>query len=197
MALNWPAIPLRAWYTTVRPQPGAQAKCAVVASSQSLNVRRGLIAAALSACGGAAACFALTWSILLVKWWVMQTPALDRRYDADDLSSFIVYPAVGCAFAFACAGWATFAPRGRWRFARTLALVVLVPVAIWVIVSCTGLFPHRLRKHAYFPDTSTEVVVFIALPIIATAVVTIRRMRVVSNDPGTSALTSLNQTERR
>ena len=46
----------------------------------------------------------------------------------------ILFPATGITFILAATGWATFAPRGKYNFTWTLALIFLLTVASWCII---------------------------------------------------------------
>ena len=80
------------------------------------------------------------------RWIVQGASEFDRGYDLHWLPQRLIYPAVGTAFVFAAAGWATFAARGGYRFARTFATIFAISVPCWFALAVLGISPPRYKK---------------------------------------------------
>jgi hypothetical protein len=142
-----------------------------------LNIKRGLIATCLSALAGAAGCVVVAAGIYVYRWVTSGPTGTDVQGDFQYLKTYLHYPVVGCAVVFAFAGWATFAPIRPHRFARTLLLVFLISVPCWIVLSALQITPPRLKsiQHPlYYPS---EILVLIGPPLMAAAVLTVRRLR--------------------
>jgi len=87
----------------------------------------------------------------------------------------LAFPFLGCGAVGAATGWATRAPHGRHRIARTLVLVVLGSIPIVALLSRLKEPIHRYKsiEHPlYYPSE----VLFLALPpITVAAVLTLKR----------------------
>jgi hypothetical protein len=112
-------------------------------------------------------------------WWSAWGSAeIDRAYDLHVVLPDIPGLVVG-ATVFACAGWATLAPRRTHRFARTLANIVTITVPLWCVVgwvvSTMGLTPvrHKGVEHpAWYPSEIAVAIVCLLVPILVAAVLT-------------------------
>jgi hypothetical protein len=144
----------------------------------SLAFSRGLLAAILCGLGGAVASVAVALGFTVCRWLVSGTTEYDRlRIDLRSLESDMVIPIIGCAIVFACAGWATFAPAGTYRFARSLVVVFLVSVALWYVIGSMELTPRRYRGIEHPLLYASELIVLMASPMLAAALLTVIRIR--------------------
>jgi len=99
-----------------------------------LNVLRGLRAALLLGIVGAAATALVAFCFMANGWFLNGTDALER---SDDLRYFPFKFAIaifGVSLLFAATGWATYAPRGEYRFTITLGILAVTSVALWILI---------------------------------------------------------------
>ncbi len=134
---------------------------------------RGLYGALLGAAVGAVVPVAIVLGCTVCWWHAQGSSELDRTYDRHavllDIPSLVV---VG-ATVFACAGWATFAPRGSHRFAGTLAIVTGITVPLWYVVLWVvrklEFTPTRYKgvEHpSWYPSEIAVAIVCLAIPIV-------------------------------
>jgi hypothetical protein len=146
-----------------------------------LNPVRGLFAAVVGASVGAVAPIVVLFGLAALRWWVRGAPEFDRRYDFAWIRDALPGPVVGCATVFACAGWATYAPRGGFRLVRTLAIVTAISLAIWCLPGWVSLWaeitPRRLKGIEHPVFYASEWIVLVGPPIVAAALVTAVRAR--------------------
>ena len=112
----------------------------------SLNLPRGLLATILCGLLGPLAAMSLALGFIVCKWLVAGAAENDLQYDLKYLPETMIYPLVGCAAVFACAGWATFAPAVAGRFTKSLAIIFSVSVSLWFIIGVLELTPRRVRS---------------------------------------------------
>src|SRR5262245_23863485 len=115
----------------IRLAPSRAEVTVVQAQQTSLRVWRGLCGLVLGALGGPVAAVAVALGYTLCCWILSGTNEIDREHDLQELQENMVWPVMGCAVVCACAGWATLAPPGKWSFARSLAFIFFVSVALW------------------------------------------------------------------
>ena len=110
-----------------------------------------------------------------LRWVVEGTSDFDRRFDLDWLPKKAIFPAIGTGFVFAGAAWASFAPCGVHRFARTLAIVFAVSVPSWYALAIAGMTVPRLKSIQHPLIYPREVFLLAAPPILAGLVLAARR----------------------
>jgi hypothetical protein len=138
---------------------------------------RGILAAMLGALGGALTPITILGSFTVCRWYFEGTPAIDRQWDLDRFQGKLLWPVIAFATVSSCAAWATVAPRGTYRFAKTLAIVFSVSLPLWFAPLLLGLSPRQPRKSADHPAIyRSELVVMIGAPLIATALLTAIRI---------------------
>jgi hypothetical protein len=126
----------------------------------------GAVAPAVIALGGAAC------------WWhAWGSSELDRAYDRHAVLPHIPGLVVIGATLFACAGGATLAPRGAYRFTRTLAIVIAITVPLWCsigwVVRSLEFTPVRYKgtEHpAWYLSGMAVAIVCLIIPIVVAAV---------------------------
>jgi hypothetical protein len=106
----------------------------VDAATAKLNIRRGLIATGIGlVVGGLIPATAIVAFGVYRLLFPSHIPS-GRLFDfLADLSAYWKLPVFGCAVFLGCAAWATYSPPGAWRFSLTLATLVIVSVASWMI----------------------------------------------------------------
>ncbi len=109
------------------------------------------------------------------RWIVQGASEFDRGYDLHWLPQRLIYPAVGTAFVFAAAGWATFAARGGYRFARTFATIFAISVPCWFALAVLGISPPRYKNLDHPLIYYAEALMFAIPPLAAALVLSIRR----------------------
>ena len=162
--------------TPVNPY-AAPASIPTALNARTLEPLRGMRAAAAAAAIGAVAPAALMLAFTVCRWAVQGSSAFDRQFDLLRLKRDLLGPIIGCSCVFACAGWATFAPAGVFRFARSLAIVFTSSLPVWFVLSSMQLTPRRIgyvRDPAIYPS---EFLVIVAPPILAAGIVTLVRMK--------------------
>ena len=142
-----------------------------------LNPVRGLLAAVVGASAGAVAPIAIMVACVVLRWWITGASDFDRRYDIGWIRENLPGPVIGCAMVCACAAWATFAPRGSFRFARTLAIVTAISFCLWFVVGSMELTPRRLKGIEHPMFYPSELLLLMGPPIVAAALVTAIRVR--------------------
>ena len=141
-----------------------------------LNFVRGFRAAGVGALVGAATPIVILVGLTVFRWWIWGAFAIDRRDDISWLMQALPYPLVGCATVLACAGWVTYAPRGAFRFASSLALIFFVNLPLWYGFGSLLITPRR--SHSDPPASfSVEAIVIVVPPIAVAALVTLCRVR--------------------
>jgi hypothetical protein len=108
---------------------------------------RGFHGAILGAAFGAVAPAVIVLGGAVCWWHASRSSEIDRAYDRHAVLPHIPGLAAIGAILFASAGWATLAPRGTYRFTRTLAIVIAITVplwcSIWWVVRSMELTPVR------------------------------------------------------
>lgn len=100
-----------------------------------MNIRRGLLATALSAIVGALIPASVAAAYAVFRWLNPAFVPSNRMHDfLGELLEYWTYPVCGVAVFFGCAAWASFAPAGTWRFVPSLLVVFTVSFACWFVV---------------------------------------------------------------
>jgi len=114
------------------------------------------------------------------EWVIAGASEFDRNSDLQTLQNKIELPVIGCSLVCACAAWATFAPAGTFRFARSLAIIFAVCVPVWFIlghvVNTMGAVPLRLKGTHHPTLYPIEWILLMAPPILVTAILTATRI---------------------
>lgn len=147
-----------------------------------LRIARGLLAA-----GSFGIIVAVVVAGLLVlKCWL--APEVFDRSLQDELRWFFqrkgIYPVIGCAAVCACAAWATYAPRGTFRFAGSLAIVCGTTIPLWYFL--TSLHPRR-KGDDFGVDNPSDLAILIVPPILVAVVLTVVRMYQAPKERSTTA----------
>jgi predicted permease len=108
-----------------------------------LNYLRGSCFALLFGAIGFASPILVMVGYTVLSWRIHETREFDRKYDLRILQRELIFPAVGTAWVFAATGWATFATRSKYRFAKTLAIIVSISVPLWYLLAVIGMSPPR------------------------------------------------------
>jgi hypothetical protein len=147
-----------------------------------VRVFRGLCGGIVGGAGAVAIVAVLWLSFLSVRWLVEDATQWQREHDLRATREELVFSVLGCATVAACAGWATYAPAGRYRFARSLVIVFLASVLLWVLIAVLNPAPRRY-KGEHQPDIGpTQVTNLIGSPIIVSAILTFVRVRRANRD---------------
>lgn len=145
---------------------------------QSLNIRRGLFAAALCGIVGALIPAALALAYFAYCWWNPSFVPSNRWYD---FLNYWPFPIFGCAAFLGSAAWATFGPPGKWRFAPSLAMIFLVSVSFWFLIismdATLGLYWLQVyRGDPPTPHLSQALILFVP-PVAMAQILAISRLR--------------------
>jgi hypothetical protein len=145
-------------------------------SRSKLNLVRGVFAV-VGGSAGAVAPIAVLAAGTVIRWWITGASGFDRRYDIGWIRAALPGPVVGCATICACTAWATFAPRERYRFARSLAVITAISVCVWFVVGSMELTPRRLKGTEHPLFYPMEWMLLIGPPVAVAAVMTVFRLR--------------------
>ena len=138
-----------------------------------LNIRRGLIGAlvcaAIGAIVSAGPLLLLDLDFLARRWRdpVKLSTTEDYLFWAQNT---LTWPVVGCAFVLGAAGWATYAPRGKYRFVTSLAIVFAASLCTWWTIKATGWLPLRLKAYIH-PTMYTSEAIALASPPLFVAII--------------------------
>lgn len=155
-----------------------------------LNVFRGLIGAVICALAGITVSVAVLSAIAVCRWYAWGANDVDWRYDMSFVTNAMPSVISGFAAVFGAAGWATYAPRGSFRLARTLAIIFVVSLPLWFLVGYAaewiGLAP-RQSKDDYSHAEFAGLLVVLTVPVLTAAGLTAVRIRAakqsVTGDP--------------
>lgn len=131
-----------------------------------LHPIRGIGAALLLGVIGAVAPFVMVGGLTVAGWVLHGTSEFDRRYDLAWMGDRLAFPALGCAAYLAAAGWATFAPSERRRFAPTFVILSLASLATSTIFAGLGLPPQRLKGEPQPRFYPAELIFMFGPPLI-------------------------------
>lgn len=159
---------------------------ALATARTALSPLRGLMAAVLCALGGVAIALAF---LGVFSWLRSDTPGFDLNYNirhlAHDATGFFghfAHATVGIAVVCGSAGWATFAPQGRFRLAKSLAIVFALCLPGWTLLYNVVPMPRRLMSNEtiLYP---AELLALIAPPVGAAGLLTWYRAWCLRNPP--------------
>ncbi len=137
---------------------------------------RGTCASALGALIGGTLPAAALMLFTFCSWFVAGASEFDRQVDLRRLREDLVWPVIGCAVVCACAAWTTFAPVGKYRFARTLAIIVAVCVPMWFVLNAMALTPRRLKGVGHPAIYPSELIELIGPPVLIAVILTVVRI---------------------
>ncbi|MGI9519749.1 MAG: hypothetical protein ACR2NP_22030 [Pirellulaceae bacterium] len=138
--------------------------------SSALNLRRGLLMAAIWTVIGFVVPVLLMTIYLQVTWWIHETPQVDRQLQTSQWLAKGIMPLIGSSFFLGLAALATWTPRNYRGFADTLALLFLVSLAAMWIASTLNWLPRRPRG-ARIDLVSVELLIFVFVPVLIVAVI--------------------------
>jgi hypothetical protein len=142
-----------------------------------LNLVRGIGFALLCGTIGFLAPILMGLAFTFCRWRVFGFNAFDRALDLRSLPENLAYAAVGAAILFAAAGWASYAPNGTYRFARTLVTVFAISVPSWFVLgnacSALGLLPDHFRGEVRPLVELADVLMLSIAPVVTALVLSI------------------------
>ena len=140
------------------------------------NLYRALWATSLCAVLGATVPVGLAVVIALCRWAVGPSEFASEWFRRD-LEENIIHPVVGCGVVCACAGFATFAPRGKHSFAWSLAIIFVFSLVIWAVIASMELTPRRFKGVEHPVCYPSDLIALIAPPSVVSAFLTMIRTR--------------------
>lgn len=155
------------------------------------DTRRGMKGALLSALGGFSAAMLVVGMAKLFNYLQFDPFDIFRGVEWRHWRYWL--PTVlGCTVVVAAAGWANYAPRGRYRFAATLAIIIVAGIAILTILG--PLLPDpRHFKNVHPPSINPNAWISFTVPtfVVAFVVSWVRARFVSSNAPAQDSLGEL------
>jgi len=141
-----------------------------------LNVRRGLCGAGIAAVVAAVLVVALPIGFMACGLDFPGATTANLGYDLREKPEQLIVPAIGSAAIFACAGWATFAPAGQYRFDRTLVIVFLAGLYVWVIGAVSDLAPRHYKGMSNREAYPLLTLYVLGPPLLTAALLTVARV---------------------
>ena len=148
-----------------------------------LDLARGLRGTASAALVGAVVPAVVAIGFAAWRWLASSgVTEFERWDDTRQIASHMACPIFGCMVVFACAGWANFAPRGSYRFAWSLTMILLISVLPWFVGAREfGPRGHKGRDNSTISWTIATVL-FVP-PVVAAAVLTGIRILAAAKPP--------------
>ncbi|WP_417393521.1 hypothetical protein [Gimesia sp.] len=143
-----------------------------------INICRGLIAGLLGALTGLLGPVLIVGIYTLLNWYFHQTPEIDRRADMQYWRYHAVAPLAGTTIYLSLAAWATYTPRGTYRFASTLVILLFISFPLTGFLMNTRLTPHRQPYDNSPPLYFSEFLIMLLAPtLVASLLIVIRSRR--------------------
>ena len=142
-----------------------------------LNNWNGIRGASVGAICGAAAPLVLVILLAVARGVGIETSRLGRPEDLLDFPVLIIWPSLGSAAVCGAAGWATYAPAGKYRFVTSLALVSLFSASLWILIFWMDVTPMRIKFMEHPVPFPSEVLLIVGPAVFAAALVTVLRVR--------------------
>ncbi|MCA9006858.1 MAG: hypothetical protein KDA70_16400 [Planctomycetaceae bacterium] len=142
-----------------------------------MNMIRGLIAGLLGTLVGLLGPVLIVGSYTLLYWYFHETPEMDRRADMKYWRLHAVMPLAGSTIYLGLTAWATFTPRGDYRFARTLVILFCIALPLTGILMKTSLTPERRPYDNSPPLYFSEFLIMLLTPTLVAATLIIIRSR--------------------
>jgi hypothetical protein len=147
-----------------------------------LNCLRGIGFTLLFGAAGFWGPIVLAVSFTVCRWWILGASDFDRSYDLHFLSTHMAFAVVAIGVVFASSGWATFAPRGPFRFTRTLIIIAAISVVSWIVLASLafslGLVPRKLKGDPVPLVDPLGVLLFSVAPTVTAVVLSLKRRTV-------------------
>lgn len=131
-----------------------------------LSWGRGLRGAAAGAVLGALTLVVGLGLVTLVPWLIRDVSAFDRTLDVAWFTDRVQPPTIVCSLICACAGWATFAPRGKHSFAWSLVIVMVISYPVIATAWAIAPPPQALKGRESPPLEVWRLILLISTPII-------------------------------
>ena len=166
----------------------------MVSRQRNLNFVRGILSAAAWGLVGAIAAVALVSLGTLAYWHLNDTRQFDRQYDINWWRTRALPPIIGVTTLLACAGWAAYAPRGKHRFATTLAILFFLSIPLWFVLGSMELTPRRVKSVEHPPLYPSELLVLVLPPIVVSIALSVLRGHRHTSDTSASETDALEST---
>jgi hypothetical protein len=133
-----------------------------------IDVARGFYAVLCFAAIGFLAPILLIFSLAIGRWIVDGSNERDRpNLVSRQAGETLIFPVLGTMAVLSAAGWATFAPRRKNRFAATLAIIFAFSVLAWFVLGAMELTPKRIKSIQHPIIYLSEIVILVLPPLIA------------------------------
>jgi hypothetical protein len=106
----------------------------------------GIAAALVYGLVGFCAPIVVVLTFTVFRWFLENASEFDRDADLRRLPGQLIFMVVGTAFIFSAAGFATYAPRGRFRFTWTLLRIFILTATSWFLLAATGVMRPRYKS---------------------------------------------------
>jgi hypothetical protein len=88
-----------------------------------------------------------------------------------------LWPVVGCACIFACAGWAAHAPRPPRSIGSSALIIAVASLAMWMLIAALEWTPRRIKSVEHPVIYPSELVLLVAPPLATAIALTVARRR--------------------
>ncbi|QDT99396.1 hypothetical protein [Gimesia aquarii] len=144
-------------------------------------IMRGMIAGLIGALVGGVVPLVLISLYTITSWYFHNTYEIDRQADIAYWRNEVVYPILGVAIYFGLAAWATYTPKGNYRFTKTLAILFFLSIPLTLFIRVlrqpTPQYKTIEVPNAYF----SEFLLLFLPPLLITCVMIAFRSSVTHN----------------
>ena len=142
-----------------------------------LNITRGLKGAVFGAVAAWGVLALLTLGYCEYRWLTRSNDVTTFLRLVRDQREPMEGPVLGCTAVATAAGWATFAPRGRYRFVRSFASVFAGSLAMWAVIGASGIIPRMYRGVSPAVDFANDLSIGLSPLIVGLSLSIIRTCR--------------------
>jgi hypothetical protein len=146
-------------------------------TTEGIDYRRGIAAGLIFGAIGFCAPIIVLAVITAIRWFLENAPAIDRNADLQRIKEQLIFMVIGGTFLFSAAGWATYAPRGNFKFAWTLLKIFVLTVASWYLLRALGILQPRCRIEVQSLIYPAEVLILGLPPLLIAAALTLIRCK--------------------
>jgi hypothetical protein len=141
-------------------------------TGNSLNIGAGIRSAASWGTFGAVAAAVVVAAVGINERWLLLTELGEYRGWFNWFLERAMWPVLGAATVFVCAGWITGSARPRIGIVFPLILISLVSIAAWYVIGISEILPRRLKGVEHPPIYFAEFLALVVPPVITAVLLT-------------------------